>query len=132
MTDIISGTDLATCRMYRGFAEAWAGFDKNAREGMANGRALPIWTTLLFGGHVLPVLLLPAALSGAAPALPVAAALALSFGFRAAVTLASRESAWTIILHPFSVLTALMIQWTALLRGRRHAAGWKGRLYPAR
>ncbi len=45
--------------MYRGFDEAWAGFAKNAREGMATPRALPVWTVLLAGGHLLPFALLP-------------------------------------------------------------------------
>ena len=36
----------------------WSGFLKNATEGMAKPVALPVWTVLLFGGHVLPWLLL--------------------------------------------------------------------------
>ena len=50
---------LASCRMYRGFDEAWAGFLKNAREGMATPLGLPVWTVLLAGGHLCPSLLLP-------------------------------------------------------------------------
>ena len=42
---------LATCRMYGGFAESWAGFTKNAREGMATPIGLPVWTVLLAGAH---------------------------------------------------------------------------------
>ena len=34
-TDLVAGARLARCRMYGGFAEAWAGFAKNAHEGMA-------------------------------------------------------------------------------------------------
>ena len=45
--------------MYRGFHEAWAGFAKNAHEGMATPLGLPVWTVLLLGGHVLPFALLP-------------------------------------------------------------------------
>ena len=44
----------ATCRMYRGFGEAWAGFVKNAREGMATPLGLPIWTVMLAGAHLWP------------------------------------------------------------------------------
>jgi hypothetical protein len=128
-TDVVAGAGLATCRMYRGFAEAWAGFAKNAHEAMATPKALPVWTVLLFGGHVLPLLLVIA--SGGTSGLAWAA-LALSLGIRAAVTLATRETPWSIPLHPFTVLTGLAIQWTALLRTRRgRPAGWKGRLYPA-
>jgi hypothetical protein len=117
--------------MYRGFREAWAGFSKNAREGMATPRGLPVWTALLLGGHVLPVLLVPAVLAGAAPTLVVGAVLSLSLGFRLLLTVATRESFWTVPLHPLGVATALAIQWAALLR-RRRASEWKGRLYPAR
>ncbi|MET3692680.1 hypothetical protein ABID43_002220 [Methylobacterium goesingense] len=133
-TDLVAAHALATCRMYRGFGQSWAGFSKNAREGMATPRALPVWTLLLAGGHVLPWLLLLAALlgfgSGAAVFLAAAAAL-VSLATRAAITLVTREPAGTILLHPFTVLVALAIQWRALLR--RRGAGtpaWKGRSYP--
>lgn len=133
-TDLVAAHALATCRMYRGFGQSWAGFSKNAREGMATPGALPVWTLLLAGGHVLPWLLLILALcgigSGTAAFLAFAAAL-LSLATRAAITLVTREPAGTILLHPLTVLVALAIQWTALLR--RKGAGtpmWKGRSYP--
>ncbi len=129
MTDVVAGHELATCRMYATFAESWAGFSKNAHEGMATPKALPVWTLLLFGGHVLPALLVLA--SGGTSWLAWAA-LALSLGIRAAVTLATRESPWSIPLHPLTMLVGLAIQWTALVRTRRgRPAGWRGRLYPA-
>jgi hypothetical protein len=125
-TDLVPGQDLASCRMYTRLAEAWAGFAKNAHEGMATPRALPVWTLLLFGGHVLPFLLV-----ALAPSLPALLAALLSLGTRAAVTLATREPLITIPLHPLTVLTGLLVQWSVLLRiGRGRRAGWKGRLYP--
>ena len=60
-TDIFDASGVAECRMYRGFAETWRGFSKNAREGMATAVALPIWTVLLGGGLVMPFVLAPAA-----------------------------------------------------------------------
>ena len=133
MTDMVAGADLASCRMYRNFDEAWAGFAKNAHEGMATPTALPVWTVLLFGGHVLPVLLSLAALAGVAPAAPAFVALGLSLGTRAAVTVFARENPLAIPLHPAAVLAALLIQWSALLRvGGARRTGWKGRLYPAK
>ena len=132
MTDLVAGTDLATCRMYRGFDEAWAGFIKNAHEGMAKPVALPVWTLLLFGGHVLPPILSLLALLGAGSSGLPFLALGLSLGSRAAVTLATRENPLAIPLHPATVVIALLIQWTSLLRMRQGGqAGWKGRLYPA-
>lgn len=123
-TEIVAGAGVATCRMYQGLAEAWRGFLKNAREGMATPLGLPLWTALLVGGHLWPFLLLP---DGRA-----VAALALVFALRGAVTWRSGEPAWTVPLHPLAVIVALAIQWTALARallGRKE--GWKGRAYAA-
>lgn len=129
-TDLVAGAGLAVCRMYDGLRPAVQGFLKNAHEGMARPLALPLWTVLLVGGHVLPPLLAAAALAGAAPLTPALIALALSLAFRAVVTWKVRESWWTVPLHPFTVLTALLIQWTALARaGRGRPAAWKGRVY---
>jgi hypothetical protein len=126
MTDLVPGHEVASCRMYTRFADAWAGFAKNAHEGMATPKALPIWTLLLFGGHVLPFLLV-----ALAPTVPSALAAALSLGTRASVTLVTREHPLTIPLHPATVLTGLLVQWSVLLRiGRGRKTGWKGRLYP--
>ncbi|AWN49223.1 glycosyl transferase [Methylobacterium terrae] len=131
-TDLVAASDLATCRMYADFAQAWAGFSKNAHEGLATPRALPVWTLLLGGGHVLPLLLVLAALLGAG-SLPLAgAALAVSLVTRAAITLFTREDPWTIPLHPLTVALALALQWNALLRpARAGVATWKGRSYQA-
>ncbi|SDM94594.1 Glycosyltransferase, catalytic subunit of cellulose synthase and poly-beta-1,6-N-acetylglucosamine synthase [Methylobacterium phyllostachyos] len=133
-TDLVAASPLATCRMYRGFAQAWAGFSKNAHEGMATPRALPVWTLLLGCGQVLPSLLVLAGLLGLVPTdalIPAAASLALSLATRAAITLAVRAPLATIPLHPIAVAVALAIQWNVLLRRERAgAATWKGRSYP--
>ena len=123
-TEVVDGAPLAECRMYRGFAECWAGFLKNAREGMATPLGLPVWTVMLGGAHLWPWALLPA--------WPAALALLLGLGLRVAVTRRAREPWWTVPLHPATMLVALAIQYWALIRwlaGR--PAGWKGRAYPA-
>ena len=121
-TEIVEGATLATCRMYRGFAESWRGFIKNAREGMATPVGLPIWTVMLAGAHLWPFVFLP---SGVA-----VLAVAVSLALRAAVTARVREAWWTIPLHPLTVAVALAIQWTALARSVLGLkAGWKGRAY---
>jgi hypothetical protein len=126
MTDLVAGETLASCRMYKSFGEAWNGFSKNAHEGMATPAALPVWTVLLLGGHVLPFALLPFA-----PTLPIVSAAILSLGTRTVVTVATRESLLSVPLHPFTTLVGLAIQWSVLLRiGKARRAGWKGRLYP--
>ncbi len=126
MTDLVTGDRLASCRMYTRFADAWNGFAKNAHEGMAKPVALPVWTVLLLGGHVLPFVFLPAM-----PTWPIVGAVLLSLATRAMVTVATRENPVSILFHPFTILTSLAIQWSVLLRiGRTHRTGWKGRLYP--
>ena len=126
MTDLVPGERLATCRMYTRFDEAWAGFAKNAHEGMATPVALPIWTVLLLGAHGLPFAILPFA-----PSVLLACAALLSLGARTLVTVATRENPWSIPLHPFTILVGLAIQWSVLLRiGQARRTGWKGRLYP--
>lgn len=121
-TEIVDGTPLATCRMYDGFAPAWGGFIKNAREGMATPIGLPIWTVLLAGAHLWPWALLPD--------LEALATILLMFALRAAVTIRTGEPWWTIPLHPLTVMVALAIQWTALVRSALGLkAGWKGRAY---
>lgn len=129
-TDLVDGAGLAACRMYDGLKPALRGFLKNAREGMARPLALPVWTVLLAGGHVLPPVLTLAALAGQGGPLPPLAALLVSLGTRAAVTRRARESFWSVPLHPATVATALAVQWTALLRsGSGRPTAWKGRLY---
>lgn len=123
-TEIVDGTPLATCRMYEGFGHAWGGFIKNAREGMATPVGLPIWTVLLAGAHLWPWALLPG--------IEAALTICLMFALRAAVTWRTGEPWWTVPLHPFTVLVALAIQWTALVRSALGLkAGWKGRAYAA-
>ncbi|KAA2212396.1 glycosyltransferase [Teichococcus oryzae] len=121
-TEVVDGSRLATCRMYRGFAEAWGGFSKNAREGMATPLGLPVWTLLLGGGHILPWLLLPH---------PAAfLAVLLSLVLRGLITWRMREPWWSVPLHPFAMAVALAIQWSALLGGGLGVKPeWKGRSY---
>jgi len=121
-TEVVDGAPLATCRMYRGFAECWRGFLKNAREGMATPLGLPIWTVLLAGAHLWPWVLLPA--------WPALLAVMLGLGLRVAITVRAREPWWTVPLHPAAVLVALAIQWTALARSALgRPSRWKGRDY---
>ncbi|SMH32113.1 glycosyltransferase [Azospirillum agricola] len=134
-TDLFDATGLARCRMYRGWREVWSGFSKNATEGMATPAALPVWTLLLFGGHVLPWLLLGWAtlvpLPGVAVVLAAPAA-AAGLLFRLLLAIRFRQSLLGALLHPAGILILLAIQWAALLRARRGLpAQWRGRAYPA-
>lgn len=130
-TDLFDATDAASCRMYRGAAEVWRGLSKNATEGIGSPGAIPTWTVLLAGGHLLPHGLLVASLCGAGGAGGVAAAaVALSYLPRAIAAFQFRQSLLGAALHPLGVAVLLAIQYSALFRklaGR--PAGWKGRVY---
>ena len=133
-TDLVDATPLATCRMYEDWPQVWRGFSKNATEGMATPRALPIWTTLLVGGHVLPILtVLGALISGNGTALGLALlATALMLAARVALAVRHRQGALAVLLHPAAICVALAIQVSALVNARRgRPVEWRGRTYGA-
>lgn len=132
MTDIFDGTDLASCRMYTRFSDVWTGFGKSAGEGMATPRGLPVWTLLIFGGHVLPwVLLVPALVSGAwAAAAWSAVGVAANLALRVLLMRRLKQDAAGVPWHPVGALLTLAINIEALtrhLRGRPSV--WRGRSY---
>lgn len=134
MTDLFDATDIAACRMYRGAAEVWAGFSKNATEGMATPVALPVWTILLFGGQVLPFVLLLAGMFagvlGPDVLLLVGFAAALTIAVRLVFAARFRQSVLGAVLHPVGVLIVLAIQWAALARALRGGTTrWRDRDY---
>lgn len=130
-TDIFDATALAECRMYHGFRATWLGLSKNAHEGMATSRALPVWTVLLGGGLVAPFLLLPFAWSlapgsGATLGLTIGAGALLLV--RLALALRFRQSLISVPAMPFGVTLLLLLQWRVLLgqAGGRPQV-WRGR-----
>ena len=131
-TDILDATPLAEVRMYDNWPDIWSGFAKNATEGMATPRALPVWTVLLAGGHLLPpVVALVAWASGAALATTIAglttAAVLIA---RVLLAVKVRQSPRAVLLHPIGIAATLWIQWSALRAARRgHRAVWRGRAY---
>ena len=133
-TDLTDGTPLARCRMYDDWDGVWHGFSKNATEGMAKPVALPVWTLLLFGGHVLPFLVALAAwAAGDGLALFFAGkAILLLLVARIGIAIRSRQPALAVLLHPLGICTALAIQITALVNARRgRKVTWRGRTYDA-
>jgi hypothetical protein len=131
-TDLFDATDLAATRMYDNADDLFRGLSKNAHEGMATPVGLPVWTTLLLGGQVLPWVLVPVAwLMSDADALRYAL-WAVAAGLAARVILAVRfGQPWPgVALHPVSILSLLSIQWQAFLhRLKGGAVSWKGRSY---
>jgi hypothetical protein len=130
-TDLFDATDIATCRMYQTNAETWRGLGKNATEGLAApGTILPM-SVLLFGGQVLPCLLLAVAPWLSSNAIGSATvAVVLAYLPRLAAVWKFRQTFGTALLHPPGVIALLAIQWLALFRlalGR--PSEWKGRRY---
>ena len=130
-TDLADATPVAECRMYHDAREVFAGFAKNATEGMAAPAAIFPWTLLLLGGQVLPLPLLAVSLLAGSPQAVArsAAALVLAYGCRALLTLRFRQSWLGALGHPIGVAAVVGIQWHAWWQERRgRAIAWKGRL----
>ena len=126
-TALFDATPLATCRMYGNARDLWEGLGKNATEGMATPRALPVWTVLLGGGHVLPLLL-----ALRRPRRPAVAAIGCGLLLRVLLAMRFRQDLLGAALHPAGVLLLLLRQWTALLGARAgRPSTWRGRTYPA-
>jgi chlorobactene glucosyltransferase len=125
---IANGRDLASCRMYTGWAEVVEGFSKNA--------------FALAGGSVagLVVLILMALALFVAPAVGLAlwpewrawfaAEAALALASRVALAVAFRHPLWAAPLHPVAVLLAIAIAvrsfWLTRFGG---GVRWRGRRY---
>ena len=127
LTDLFDAGGFARCRMYVNASQVWEGLCKNATEGMAKPGALPIWTAILFGGQVLPLILLIVA-----PSWPAAAALACGIGLRLLLARRFAQPVLSALLHPAGVAGVLLVQWWSLARSLRGGkATWRGRAYPA-
>lgn len=132
-TTLFDATGLATCRMYDGFGAAWRGFSKNATEGLAKPAALPVWTVLLLGGHVLAPALAVAVLAGVDLPYPRWLLLGGILQLIARILIADRfrQPALSVLLWPAGVVTTLVLQWRALLRPGTRATTWRGRTQTA-
>jgi hypothetical protein len=133
-TDLVDGADLAECRMYSGLGDLVRGLLKNATEGMAKPAALPVWTLLLLGGHVLPWILLPFAFADGSRDMLALTMLACALPIMARLLQALRckEPLGAVPFHPLGVLALLALQWTALVRRQMGIrTEWRGRAYQA-
>jgi len=127
MTRLFDASGFARCRMYANAAQVWEGLCKNATEGMAKPRALPVWTVILGGGQILPAVLMLVA-----PGWAAALALLASVGFRLVLAVRFRQPWIAALLHPLGVAALLIVQWWSLIRAARgRPATWRGRAYTA-
>jgi hypothetical protein len=124
---LFDATDIAACRMYTDARGLWEGLIKNATEGMATIKALPVWTLILAGGQILPPILLVVE-----PGLASAAAVSASIGLRLLLARRLRQPIGSALLHPIGVAALLVVQWVALIRSAMGIpATWRGRAYTA-
>ena len=122
----------AVCRMYRGADEVWQGLAKNATEGMASPRRIPVFTVLLLFGQVLPAVVAVWALALQDTVAVTLSTLALELGYAVRLVSAWRYGqSWRgAALHPLGVVVLLAVQWYALVGKLRHRpAVWKQRSY---
>jgi len=143
LTDCVDASQLASCRMYTSAGQVTRGLLKNAHEGIANRRLLPLFTVLLggaallpwlslalaawlFQSHDLPTLVRFPAFIGVITSLT---AIVVSYLPRWFNAYRLNQSYLGVALHPIAVLVFLVIQWWAFLN---HLAGkqvaWRGRL----
>jgi len=135
-TDLFDATQIASCRMYHGAREVFAGLGKNATEGLGSPGLIAPMTALLLGGQALPWVVLAWAALALAPD-PRLAATALAAAGMAAATpwllwARFKTPALGALLQPLGVALLVGIQWLALLRKLRgKPSQWRGRDYPA-
>lgn len=131
-TDLLDLTELLSVRMYRDAASTWAGFAKNADEGLGRPTVLLSLGPALLVGQVLPFLLL-----ALTPWLPTSATALVAT--TAALVLLPRlvsrrrfHQPWLAVLgHPLGVLLLLATQIYGLVRARSgRRVAWRGRAEP--
>jgi len=135
-TDLFDGTDIVSCRMYRGAGQVWRGFTKNAFEGLGSIGLLCFITALHLVGHVLPwAWIVLAAFTGELRTLTTALALAaIGVACIQRIVFAIRfgQSARSVMLHPVGILLLTLIQWHSLWLAKTGRRSWKGRGSSAR
>ncbi len=129
-TDVVDGTALAECRMYRGARQVIHGVLKNAIEGIAGPRLIVPFSIILLGGSVLPVVTLVLATMGGQLAAVILSIVGVALGHlpRAIAAIRFRQSLAGVICHSPATLCFVGLQWIALfqaLLGRQVA--WRGR-----
>lgn len=134
-TDLFDGTSLCSVRMYRGLAQTWRGFAKNAYEGLGSLPLLIFITAAHLCAHILPwVYLLGTLVLNVWPSTwagPASACIVLALAQRIMLARAFRHGWASVALHPLGVLMMTAIQWHSFvlhITGRR---SWRGRTLAA-
>jgi hypothetical protein len=130
---VVDGSDIASCRMYEGFAAVWRGFSRNAYEALGSPGALGAMVALNGAVLVLPFVALPWTLATGGPGLAAsawAASVAIALGIRATLARRFGAPAWTTLATPLAVTLMLAIQLNSYLNTiRRRPVTWRARVY---
>jgi chlorobactene glucosyltransferase len=128
---VMDGDGTVSCRMYTSLGAIWEGFSKNLFPGFRY--SLPAMATVMMfltTTSVLPFLLLPWAVQGAAGGGLIAAQVGLLLTMRTALAVRFRMAWWPVLLHALGTGTVVAIAVNsarAILLGG--GAAWKGRRY---
>lgn len=131
-TDLFDGQDLASVRMYRGLAQTWRGFAKNAYEGLGSLGLLVFLTFVHAVAHAGPFAVL--ALAGMGLVRPGAAlwlaglAAAAALAERSLLAARFRQGVLPVLLHPAGVLAMTAVQWHSWWLSATGRRAWRGRV----
>ena len=129
-TDIIDGTEIATCRMYHCAAEVLRGVLKNAHEGIARPKLIALFTILLLGKTLLPTITLLLGIiekNHLVTTLSVAT-LAIAHLPRCITARRFKQSFAAIPFHVPAVILFIALQWIALTcHSLGYSFAWRGR-----
>lgn len=134
-TDVVDGSRLARCRMYRSGQEVVQGLLKNADEGIANAALIVPFSVLLLGSTVVPLVLIAVCwwssvcdLHGSTTLCFAATAVAAGWTPRIVNAWRLQQSIVGAMLHPIAVLVFVALQWLALgMQHSGHRVRWRGR-----
>ncbi|MBU6413522.1 MAG: glycosyltransferase [Planctomycetes bacterium] len=132
-TDLVDGTSLLSCRMYRGFRQSWRGFAKNAYEGLGSLGLLVFLSVCTVTAHVLPwgVLALGATetIKFSNDWLLVVAGFSVLIGASQRAILAQRfgHPVSLALLHPIASAMMMGVQWHSFYLHLTGQRAWKGR-----
>ena len=129
-TDVIDGTEIATCRMYHHATEVLRGVLKNAHEGIAKPKLIALFTVLLLGPTLIPAttllwgLIEPNSLLFALSL----AALLIAHLPRCITAMRFKQSWAAIPFHVPAVILFVALQWIALFyHSLGYTIAWRGR-----
>jgi len=134
-TDLFDASDICSVRMYRGFAETWRGFAKNAYEGLGSVGLLVFMTGLHAVGHLLPWLVLAGAAIGVIQTSALGgglavAAIAAQFAQRLMIAGRVGHARLGAALHPLGIVGMTLVQWHSFALHLLGQRTWRGRTAP--